>query len=95
VSDTVDKNKTNVVDEFFKNSAEDEKYIISINHFHGDDYIDTRLFFRPDGKKEFLPTRKGISISVDHLGNLISALEKAKTRIDGGNNLKEMQSGKG
>lgn len=84
--------KSNVVDEFYKTSAEDEKYIVSINHFQGNLYLDIRLFYKPDDKDDFLPTRKGISLSVEHIDKIIGALEKAKTRIGGEGNLREMQS---
>jgi len=91
-SNTVDKDKSNIVDEFWKNSGEQEKYIISINHFQGNDYIDARLYFKPDDKEDFLPSRKGISMSIDHLDRLIEALNKVKNRIEGKHHLKEMRA---
>lgn len=74
--------KSTVVDEFFKNSGEQEKYVISINHFQGNDYVDARLYYKPDDKEEFLPSRKGISLSVEHIDRLINALSKVKNIVE-------------
>jgi len=90
-SNTVD-NKSNVVTEWFKSSAQDEKYIISINYFHGNEYLDARLFYKSDDTGEFLPTRKGLSISIEFLDKLIEALNKVKNRIEGKHHLKEMRA---
>jgi hypothetical protein len=84
MSNTVDNNKSNIVDEFWKNSAEEEKYVVSINYFHDNQYLDMRLFFKPEGKEEFVATRKGLSLSVDHLNRLKAALEKVIKRVQGG-----------
>ena len=84
MSSTVDeKPKLNIVDEFFKNSGEQEKYVISVNHFQGNDYIDIRLFFKPDDKDDFLPSRKGLSLSVEHLNKLRDGIDKAIRRVQG------------
>jgi hypothetical protein len=79
-----EKPKFNIVDEFWKNSGKQEKYVISINHFQGNDFLDIRLFFKPDDKDNFFASRKGISLSVDHLNRLKAALEKATKRVQGG-----------
>jgi len=73
---------SNVIDEFSKNSGGQEKYIISLNHFQGNDYMDIRLFYKPDDKEDFLPTRKGISLSVEHIGRLMDAIKKAKNTVE-------------
>lgn len=76
-------NKSNRVDQFYKNSGEQKKYVISINHFQGNQYLDMRLFFKPDGEEDFLPSRKGLSISIDHAGRLQKAIEKAIKQVQG------------
>ena len=78
-----EKPKLNIVDEFWKNSGEQEKYVISLNHFQGNEYLDMRLFYLPEGKEEFLPTRKGLSLSVDHLNKLRAGIDKAIERVQG------------
>ena len=83
MSNTVDNDKSNVIAEFFKDSSETAKYVVALNFFQGNFYLDIRVFYLPDGKDEFLATRKGISISVDHLGKLRDALEKVTKRVQG------------
>ena len=58
---------SNVIDEFFKNSAQNDKLVVSINEWHGQKYIDMRWHFKPDGQEDFFPTKKGVSLSVYHL----------------------------
>jgi len=80
MSDTMDTKK---IDEFFKNSAEIDKLVISLTKWNGQDYIDFRWFYKPDGTENYIPTKKGISLSVDHIPKLKSAIEKAEKAVEG------------
>lgn len=82
MSNTVDKNNSNVIAEFNKDSSGQSIYRISLSYFQGNHYVDLRLFFIPEGQKEFVASRKGLSISVDFLGNLMDALEKVKNAVE-------------
>jgi len=84
MSSTADKDKSNVIAEFNKDSSGQAKYVVALNDFQGNHYVDLRLFFIPEGQDEFVATRKGLSISVDFLGNLMDALQKVKDTVERG-----------
>jgi len=77
-----EKTVSTVVDEFFKNSVEEEKLVISINEWRGQDYIDFRWYWKPDGQENFIPTKKGVSLSVDHFDKLKNAMAKAAKVVE-------------
>ena len=67
-----------LIAKFEKNSFEEVR--ISLTNFKGKDLIDLRVYYRPDDGEEMLPTKKGITISLEKfsdLKNAILALEKA------------------
>lgn len=74
---------SSVIDSFFKNSAETDKLVVSINEWQGQEYIDIRWYFKPDGQGDFIPTKKGVSLSVYHLGKLKDAIESVTKQVEG------------
>lgn len=71
-----DNAKEKIVKEIAKNSL--EKIIISLRKYREKDLIDARTYYQ-DSKGDWLPTRKGISISTEHYDDLkegVLALEK-------------------
>lgn len=75
---------SNVIESFFKNSAETDKLIVSINEWRGQEYIDIRWYFKPDGQEDFFPSKKGISLSIHHLDKLKASLGEATKLVNGG-----------
>ena len=75
---------SNLIDEFFKNSAQNDKLVVSITDWHGQEYIDIHWHFKPDGQEDFFPTKKGVSLSVYHLGKLRDAIENVIKQVEGG-----------
>jgi len=78
------KPKTKILDAVFKNSTETEQLVISLNDWQGQKYIDFRWYWKPDDKKDHIPTKKGVSISVDHLSRLAKAIKEAAKLVEGG-----------
>ncbi len=64
---TIEKNKT-------------EEIRISLSEYKGTKFIDIRLFWLKSDD-EILPTRKGISLDIEKLDELISGLENARQVI--------------
>lgn len=46
--------------------------------------LDVRVWFRPSGQAEYVPTRKGVTLDADKLPELVAALAKAAALIDAG-----------
>ena len=59
---------------FNKNSREQVQVLLRT--YKGRDLIDLRVFWTQDGK-EWLPSKKGLALSVDQLPVLLAALHKA------------------
>jgi len=59
---------------------------IQVNRWNGSAYIDVRIFYRksPSDGEAWHPTKKGIRIHEELLGDLISGLEKAQEAIEEG-----------
>ena len=68
-------NDTQVVHEFSKNSTEVVR--ASITHFKGNDYADIRVFYEAEDG-EHRPTKKGLTVSLDLLGDLEAAVKALK-----------------
>jgi len=65
-----------VVYEFQKNPL--EKLVIRFTEYNGKNLIDFRVFFLADvAGNEWKPTKKGITMSRDHLPELLKGIEKA------------------
>ena len=54
-----------------------EQMQISINEFKGRKYLDMRIFFTTDGGDNWIPTKKGVTCSKEHLTELRDALNVA------------------
>jgi len=52
---------------------------VRLNDFKGKTYIDVRHFFK--GTTDYIPSKKGISIELTHLSELISILEGVEERM--------------
>jgi hypothetical protein len=60
-----------------KNSIEDVR--ISLNRFNGHDLVDVRTFTEPrTGRGERIPTKAGVSLRIEALPALITALVRAQ-----------------
>jgi hypothetical protein len=57
-----------------------DKIIIMLKEFKGKQYIDIRTYFEnQDG--EWIPTKKGISLTPDNLDDVIKFLKEAKQKV--------------
>jgi hypothetical protein len=54
-----------------------DKIIVTVKEFKGKQYIDLRTYFEND-QGEWIPTKKGISLTPDNLDEMIQFLQKAK-----------------
>jgi hypothetical protein len=54
-----------------------DKIIVTVKEFKGKQYIDLRTYFEND-QGEWLPTKKGISLTPDNVDDMIEFLQKAK-----------------
>jgi hypothetical protein len=61
-----------VVDSFDKNVREQIR--VSINEFKGNRYIDIRVFFKDANGREYLPSKKGVTLSDRKYPELLEAI---------------------
>ena len=54
-----------------------EQIQISINSYRNKQYLDLRVFYTTDDGENWLPTKKGVTISPENLMELKDAIEKA------------------
>jgi len=54
-----------------------DKIIVTVKEFKGKQYIDLRTYFQNDDG-EWIPTKKGISLTPDNIDDMIGFLQKAK-----------------
>ena len=54
-----------------------DKIIVTVKEFKGKQYIDLRTYFEND-QGEWIPTKKGISLTPDNIDDMIGFLQKAK-----------------
>ena len=59
-----------------------DKIIVTVKEFKGKQYIDLRTHFQND-QGEWIPTKKGISLTPDNLDEMIQFLQKAKKAAAG------------
>ena len=50
---------------------------IAINEYKGKSYLDLRIFYTTDDGANWLPTKKGVTVSPDNLQLFKEAIEKA------------------
>ncbi len=66
-----------VLYQFMRN--QDETVYISLRDYKNKKYLDLRVFFQPKDSEDLRPTRKGLTLGVEHLAELkkgISICEK-------------------
>jgi hypothetical protein len=54
---------------------------VRLTEFKGRNLLDIRDFFKPKNGVDFSPTKKGICIDVNKVGELVTLLEKAENAI--------------
>lgn len=59
-----------------------DKIIITVKEFKGRQYIDIRTYFENDAG-EWIPTKKGISLTPENLNEIMPLLETAQKSIAG------------
>jgi len=57
-----------------------DKIIVALREFKGKEYIDVRTHFENDDG-EWIPTKKGITLTPDSLDEMIGLLQKAKEKV--------------
>lgn len=57
--------------------GEDEEVRLSLRKYKGRQYLDLRLWFLHGETGEYLPTKKGLIVGVEHLNDLKCAVERA------------------
>jgi len=57
-----------------------DKIIISLKEFKGKHYIDIRTYFE-NQEGEWIPTKKGISLTPENLDDVIKFLKEAKQKV--------------
>jgi len=57
-----------------------DKIIILLKEFKGKQYIDIRTYFE-NQEGEWIPTKKGISLTPDNLDDVIKFLKDAKQKV--------------
>jgi hypothetical protein len=57
-----------------------DKIIIAVKEFKGKEYIDIRTHFEND-EGDWIPTKKGITLTPDSLDEMIDLLKTAKKKV--------------
>ena len=63
-----------IVYRFQKNPEEEIRF--TVKEYKGRSYLNMRLWFLPSGGSEYFPTKKGLSLSLDYLPELMKGLER-------------------
>ncbi|HAX18565.1 MAG TPA: transcriptional regulator [Actinobacteria bacterium] len=58
-----------------------DRIIVSLTEFKGRQYVDIRTYFE-NQEGEWIPTKKGISLTPENLDDMIKFLEEAKKKIN-------------
>ena len=67
-----------MIGEIQKNAT--ERIRVSVSEYKGYTYLDLRIFFENDSG-EWMPTKKGVTISKDNIESLISLLSEGKVKL--------------
>lgn len=67
--------KVRVVHTFRKNPEEEVR--LTLREYKDRQYLDLRLWFQASGGGEYYPTKKGLTLSMEHLGELKKGLDRA------------------
>ncbi len=68
-----------LVHSFQKNESEEIRF--SLREYKNRHYLDLRLFFQPEDKREMVPSKKGITVAVEFLPELKRGLLKFEEEI--------------
>ena len=60
-----------------------EQLQIAVKEFKGKKYLDLRIFYTTDDGASWLPTKKGVTVSPNHLSILKEAIKVAIDELDG------------
>ena len=62
--------------------SDTEKIVFSLNSFKGADYLHIRVYFQAEND-EWLPTKKGVSISAQRIEEIYEGVSKLRERVNG------------
>ncbi len=62
--------------------SKDEKIQFTLSKYRGKRYMDLRLWFKSEESEEFYPTKKGISIPVDQIGQVRKGFEQVSRHLE-------------
>jgi hypothetical protein len=63
------------------NRNQNDSVFISFREYKGRKYLDLRIFYQPEDQQEMRPTKKGITIPLELLGELKKALGSCEKKI--------------
>jgi hypothetical protein len=64
---------------FQRNAVEEVR--ASVTTFKGREYLDLRVYFKDD-RGQWRPTKKGITVNVDLIDELVAAVEALRVAVD-------------
>ena len=67
--------KVRVIHAFQKNPEEEVRF--TLKEYKDRQYLDLRLWFQSSNGGEYYPTKKGLTLSLDYLGELKKGLDRA------------------
>jgi hypothetical protein len=67
------------------NRNQNETVYFNLHEYKGKKYLDLRVFFQPEDQEEMRPTRKGITIPVDLLGELKKGIASCEKKLSTNN----------
>lgn len=62
--------------------SKDEKIQFTLSKYRGKRYVDLRLWFKGKENDEFYPTKKGISIPLDQIGQVRKGFEQVSKHLE-------------
>ena len=63
------------------NRNQNDSIFISFREYKGRHYLDLRIFYQPENQEEMRPTKKGITIPIELLGELKKAIISCEKQI--------------
>lgn len=73
------ESRKELVASFSKNAT--EVFQIHLSSYNNKQYIDLRLWFYPKDSQSLMPTKKGVVIPTEQVGELIDGLSKIRTNF--------------
>ena len=75
-----DQGETHLIHSFSKNNEETVQ--LALRKYKGKQYIDLRVWFQPEGASNLIPSKKGISLYLEHLPELKKGMERLLKAAD-------------